>query len=534
MPFPAAWTPALASAALIVAKSTLLLAAAGLAAHALRRGSAAARHMVWALSLGGVMALPVLALVVPGWKPGFLAILRPVAVDGAAALAGAAASPSFSLATVLVAVWAVGAAVVLARLALAMRAAARLARHAEPVEDAEWTELLERLGRAMEVRRPVALLRSDEAAMPLTWGMLRPFILLPAEADAWPAERRQVVLLHELAHVARRDCLVQTLAQVCCAAYWFHPGAWWAAKEMRIERERACDDRVLAAGARASDYAGHLLDVARAYRAPLCAAAIAMAAPSQLEGRVRAVLEARRDRRAVTRRTGIVCGMTVLLASLPLAAVSPSERARTAREMAWELPPARSAPPPSATRREAPQPEAAPRAPETRAVASVERASAAPVRAARTKPGAKPARERTAAKGRRSATAHEPALLADVSADGRVRVDAKALHAATAGRPVRVRLAGRGTTTATVDLRVDPQLQAMVAAVAAAAKDDIACPRSQVAMRPYRVVKRFDAIVRSAAGGGNELATRMLDELSAGLARTATQARTLEPETGGA
>jgi hypothetical protein len=112
-------------------------------------------------------------------------------------------------------------------------------------------------------------------------------------------------------------------------------------------------------------------------------------------------------------------------------------------------------------------------------------------------------------------------------------VDAKALHAAAAGRPVRVRLAGRGTT-ASVDIRLDPQLQAMVAAVAAAAKNDATSPRSQMAMRPYRVVKRFDAIVRNAAGGGNDLATRMLDELTAGLARTGTQARTFEPGTGGA
>ena len=75
---PAAWTPALASA-LVVAKSTLLLGGAAVAAHALRRGSAAARHLVWCLALGAAMALPALALVVPGRKPGFLAVLRPAA-----------------------------------------------------------------------------------------------------------------------------------------------------------------------------------------------------------------------------------------------------------------------------------------------------------------------------------------------------------------------------------------------------------------------------------------------------------------------
>src|SRR5215207_7779821 len=125
MPFPAAWTPALASAALIVAKSTLLLCAAAVAARALRRGSAAARHLVWCLALGAAMALPALALVVPGWKPGFLAVLRPSTAGSAWGMeAGAAAAvPPLSLATVLALVWAAGAAVVLARLALALRAA---------------------------------------------------------------------------------------------------------------------------------------------------------------------------------------------------------------------------------------------------------------------------------------------------------------------------------------------------------------------------------------------------------------------------
>src|SRR5215207_2476469 len=104
MPFPAAWTPALASAALIVAKSTLLLCAAAVAARALRRGSAAARHLVWCLALGAAMALPALALVVPGWKPAFLAVLSPAETVWGMAPA-APALPAVSLAAVLAALW---------------------------------------------------------------------------------------------------------------------------------------------------------------------------------------------------------------------------------------------------------------------------------------------------------------------------------------------------------------------------------------------------------------------------------------------
>jgi len=525
-----AWTPALASAALIVAKSTLLLSTAALAARALRRGSAAARHLVWCLALGGAMALPALALVVPGWKPAFLAVLRPAGTAWGDVPA-AQALPPLSLATALTAVWAAGAAVVLARLALALRAASRLARHAETVDDPAWTGLLERLGQAMEVGRPVTLLRSTEAAMPLTWGALHPSILLPAEADAWPEERRRVVLLHELAHVARRDCLIQTLAMVCCAAYWFHPGAWWAARRMREEREQACDDRVLAAGARASDYAGHLLDVARAYRAPVCAAAIAMAAPSQLEGRVRAVLEPRRDRRAVTRRTGAVCAGAVLLASLPLAAVSPSERTPAAKpEMAWELPPARSVPPASAAADAQRRATDAGDRPGMRIVASVRRAPRAAAPAAE-QPRAHHSESATRT-ARSKDTATRPVELANIDADGGVHVNLKALRAARTGRPLRVRVEGHGATSAaTVDIRLDPGLQAMVAQVAATGSMPVPCTR----IAPARLARKFDAVVRTAAGGGSDLAVRVLDELNAGLSRAASRADAMrDVDTGGA
>ena len=114
----------------------------------------------------------------------------------------------------------------------------------------------------MGVVRPVRLLRSREHNVPVALGTVRPSIVIPSIADTWSDDRRTAVMLHELAHVARYDCLTHTLAVAACAMYWFHPGVWWVARRLRVERELACDDRVIAAGTEPRDYAGHLLEIA--------------------------------------------------------------------------------------------------------------------------------------------------------------------------------------------------------------------------------------------------------------------------------
>ncbi|HEX2208367.1 MAG TPA: M56 family metallopeptidase, partial [Longimicrobium sp.] len=298
LPLPSsAAAPWLAPALWLVARGTVLLVAAACVALALRRGSPAVRHMVWALALGAMLALPAASLLIPEWELSFVHV---VSLDGAAGLAavGAAATGPAGIAwsTLVLLVWTAGAAATLARFGLAMLAVRVVARGSRQVQGGEWMEWMDGAARELGMRERVRLLRADGAVMPMTWGILRPVVLVPAEADGWTPERARVVLLHELAHVARRDCLWQTLASLCCAAYWFHPGVWWAARQMHVEREQACDDRVLAAGTRPSDYAGHLLEVARAFRTrPLtAAAAVAMARRSQLEGRVVAVLDAAR------------------------------------------------------------------------------------------------------------------------------------------------------------------------------------------------------------------------------------------------
>lgn len=344
----------------IVLKASALLAAAGLIEACLRRGgSAAARHLVWTLAIAGVLALPVASVAVPHWQ-----LSIPIArASGPLALREAAAAPltppSENETTVVspapettsasggarpgwgsvaIGLYAIGLLLLLARLGLEPRALRRLAAASCEVTDAAWQRMLGSAAGQMGVSRSVRLLQSADDVMPLTFGLRHPTILLPASADAWSADRRRAVLLHELAHVSRGDCLTQMITAVACAVYWPHPGVWWAAHRLRVERELACDDRVLAAGTDADDYAGHLLEIARSFgRRPAPAIALSMARARQLEHRLLAVLDAARNRADLARRSRVVAAVAAFAALLPIvalrAAIVPYDDA-AARELA--------------------------------------------------------------------------------------------------------------------------------------------------------------------------------------------------------
>src|SRR4029450_2990970 len=190
----------------------------------------------------------------------------------------------------------------------------RLVRRAMPVTAPVWTELLDEAARSTNCQRPVVLLRGLEETMPMAFGTRHPAILLPAVADTWSESQRRAVLLHELAHVARYDCLTQSLAAVACAIYWVHPGVWWIARRLRIERELACDDRVLAAGADPDGYASQLLEFAYSLRVETAPAlAVTMAAPSSLEERLRALLDRGRNRRLPALRSRVAATAIVVM-----------------------------------------------------------------------------------------------------------------------------------------------------------------------------------------------------------------------------
>jgi beta-lactamase regulating signal transducer with metallopeptidase domain len=340
----------------ILIKATLLLVLALVVRIVRRRAAAATRHLIWALALGGILVLPIAERIGPAWHvvpvtraavplPALNATLIPasgtavrsgnVAAPAMREIAGgertqvAAATPPSSawpLGQLLLAVWLAGVALVLAAYVVARAQVARLARRAVPVTAPEWLGLRDVLAAQLELDRPVTLVTLAGQAMPMTWGTWRPVILLPADADQWSETRRHDVLLHELAHVERRDCLTHLMAVCTTAVYWFHPLVWLAARGLRIERERACDDRVIAGGARPSEYAEHLLEIAHAFAArPATAfASLAMARASHLATRLLDVLDAQRRRDALTRRLALPGAIATAFLVLPVAALRPA------------------------------------------------------------------------------------------------------------------------------------------------------------------------------------------------------------------
>jgi len=183
--------------------------------------------------------------------------------------------------------WLAGCLAQLAYVAMGFASLHWLGRRSSRITGGNWASLLAELREHLHLRWRVELLGNSGRTMPMTWGLWTVRVLLPEDSADWSAEQRKAVLLHELAHAKRWDCLTQLVAQATCGIYWFNPLVWFAWKRMQSERERACDDLVLSAGAKASAYAEQLLQVAAEMPAVRwAAAAIAIARPSKLEGRL--------------------------------------------------------------------------------------------------------------------------------------------------------------------------------------------------------------------------------------------------------
>ncbi len=147
--------------------------------------------------------------------------------------------------------------------------------------------------------------------------------MLPAGGDAWSESRRRHALLHEQAHLDRHDAVTALIARMACAMHWFNPLVWLAAAQLRMLQEKACDDAVLRAGVRPSDYAQFLLDLASRRRGEaISPAVLGMIGCSPLQTRIRSILDGDRSRTERARLASFAGLCLMGGASVTLAAIA--------------------------------------------------------------------------------------------------------------------------------------------------------------------------------------------------------------------
>jgi beta-lactamase regulating signal transducer with metallopeptidase domain/WD40 repeat protein len=343
----------------IVIRSTIVVALAALACALLRRRSAAVRHRVWVFGLAASLVVPLASLLLPkitlhalpgaadssglaitqnhGQSPPAsaaesnwpvstggikgnglipqpepnaqtntaIAPMTPLAVREPEELSPASAgSPEFG--QVLVFCWLLGTACGSTLFLISLTRQSRQLSRLRKIEDDDWQNSVTTAATALGIRRPIVTLESDEACVPAVVGILHPRLLVPRDWRTWRPAQRHCILLHELAHVKRRDVLAQLLGRVALLVHWFNPLIWHAVRRLRAERELASDDCVLLTGQTASDYAEQLLQTLRCYRPVRSALGVAMAHSARIDLRVLAILDPRRHRNPVGTRFAVV------------------------------------------------------------------------------------------------------------------------------------------------------------------------------------------------------------------------------------
>ncbi len=340
-------------------KSFVILAVAGLLGFILHRHSAAVRGLVWSLAILGALIVPLFSFTLPQWEVGVLpatpvefeatrfadnrqAATSPVPIVERPLPSTPASSTQTTLTPIqpksitsesgapqsnmsetgfaslhwtewITVCWAGGMLFLLVRLIVGIGAVWHLSARSNNFNGSisqvqpDW-------------KRSVSVRRSNAVTVPMVWGLFRPVILLPADVSNWSIERQRAVLLHELAHIQRQDWLMLTMAQITCAVYWFSPLLWFAARRMRTEVERACDDHVLNAGYQSTDYAQHLLDIVRNIKGlrSISRTTVAMARPSKIEGRVQTILAENRNRKPMTKIAVAIGVLTLACFAVPM------------------------------------------------------------------------------------------------------------------------------------------------------------------------------------------------------------------------
>jgi bla regulator protein BlaR1 len=327
----------------ILGKATLMLLL-GLTAVALaRRARASVRHLALAATFASLLGLPLVFITVPGVTIAVpvshaVAVPRTLAAPIAhtqptlASTPATSALPSVSWPTLIRWAWIVGATLLAMQLAVGLARVRRIRRNGLP-----WPEsraLAQSVAAECGVHRRIEILLHEDLPAPLTFGVWRPAIILPANARHWSDADLQRALVHELEHVRRCDWLSQLTARAVCACYWFHPLVWMAWRRLCLEAERACDDAVVRS-AESTEYAEQLVQLARQMSVTAVHPAPGMAQRSDLSARISALLDGnqRRGRAGFIATVSAISVACLLVAAVaPIRAIAQSTTSSTAKQ----------------------------------------------------------------------------------------------------------------------------------------------------------------------------------------------------------
>ncbi len=367
-----------------VIKLSLLLSIVWVGSLVMRKRSAAAQHRWWTLGFVGCLILPAICFFTPTWTlpilPSTSAGLRPSQLDGVSmpeirvpvnlthsdrsveptrqreriskprtASDLGSTNPvgeksiestrvqeenltTLSIPSVLLILWIVGIALCWLRITWQHILLKRVLRDCVRLDNPEWNVLLRKCSESLSLHHKASLFQHNSTQSPVSTGVWNPAVILPHDADTWDADRRRLVLLHELAHVQRRDVLTQTVAGLVCGLYWFNPLCWYGLLQMRKLRELACDDLVLSCDQQPSSYADVLLGVARSYRHQHYSTAVGMAHSANVESRIMAILDKTRRRVSFSR----TAARLLLVAAATLVGVVGTAQLRSQAEPATE------------------------------------------------------------------------------------------------------------------------------------------------------------------------------------------------------
>ncbi|MGX7894644.1 M56 family metallopeptidase [Tsuneonella sp. HG222] len=334
-------------------KSALLAGGMLLVLRFARIRSAAQRSWLAHLGLLGLVLLPAATFLLPSWNPlpkdMAIAADEPASLDGPVAFpvladapgpdegattsapleATAAATPSTMPDAGELAVWVylLPAALLLLTMLIAVVRLGAMHRRAQVLVDSTWLSALAQAQRRMGFKHGTALLVSPELRSPVSWGLMRPIILLSDDTVDATGEA-EAIIAHELAHVARLDWAKLLLARLACALFWFNPLVWRLAREAHQLREEAADDAVLLSEVDDAAYASLLVNAARHDNKAMLIAAHGVApAKDSLKRRITRVLDRDIARGPAGNTWSAICVTALVLVAAPLAAFDPAAKA---------------------------------------------------------------------------------------------------------------------------------------------------------------------------------------------------------------